>query len=142
MRTLFKSGASVLCFAIVLCAATASVFAQERGLFGPPAIEAVASIANSSKAPLDPNMFFDLATTVPIGSHFGAVVRPYAHRLEGGDWDAEMYQLQIRYQSTTRIPVRVDAGIITSPLGLGTLQLRADQSPAIKIPFYYYMPLP
>jgi hypothetical protein len=38
--------------------------------------------------------------------------------------------------------VRVDAGIITSPLGLGTLELRADLSPAIKTPFYYYMPLP
>ena len=53
-----------------------------------------------------------------------------------------MYQLQLRYQSTTKIPVRVDAGIITSPLGLGTLELRADLSPAIKTPFYYYMPLP
>jgi hypothetical protein len=142
MRTIFKAGTSVSCFALVLSAAAAPLFAQERGLVGPPAIEAVASIANSSEAPLDPNLFFDLAATVPLGTHFGAVVRPYAHRLEGGDWAAEMYQLQLRYQSTTRIPIRVDAGIITSPLGLGTLQLRADQNPAIKIPFYYYMPLP
>jgi hypothetical protein len=53
-----------------------------------------------------------------------------------------MYQLEMYYQSGTRIPIRVDAGIITSPLGLGTLELRADQSAPIKIPFYYYMPLP
>ena len=118
------------------------VYAQERSPLGPPAIEAVASISNSSEAPVDPFIFLDLAATMPIGDHFGTVVRPYAHRLEGGDWAFEMYQLQVYYQSTTRIPVRVDAGVITSPLGLGTLELRADQSAPIKIPFYYYMPLP
>jgi hypothetical protein len=119
-----------------------AVQAQERSLIGPPAIEAVASITTGSDAIDDPFVFLDLATTVPIGSRFGAIVRPYAHRLAGGEWEAEMYQLQLRYQSQTGIPIRVDAGIITSPLGLGTLELRPDLSPAIKIPFYYYMPLP
>jgi hypothetical protein len=122
--------------------AATPALAQERVLFGPPAIEAVASIANSSDEPFDPYLFLDLAATVPIGDRFGAVVRPYAHRLEGGEWSAEMYQLQVFYQSATRIPIRVDAGILTSPLGLGTLELRADQSATIKTPFYYYMPLP
>ena len=139
MRTRFTLP---IALAVLLSVNAIPALAQERSLVGPPAIEAVASIANSSEAPLDPYLFFDLAATVPIGSHFGAVVRPYAHRLEGGDWSAEMYQLQLRYQSTTRIPIRVDAGIITSPLGLGTLELRADQSAPIKIPFYYYIPLP
>lgn len=120
----------------------AAVEAQERSLIGPPAIEAVASMTTGSDAIDDPFIFLDLATTVPIGSRFGAIVRPYAHRLAGGEWEAEMYQLQLRYQGRTRIPIRVDAGIITSPLGLGTLELRPDLSPAIKMPFYYYMPLP
>lgn len=128
--------------ALIVMAAAVETRAQTSPLVGPPAIEAVASITTSSAAPDDPFLFFDLATTLPIGSHFGAIVRPYAHRLAGGDWSAEMYQLELRYQSTTRIPVRVDAGIITSPLGLGTLELRPDLSPAIKTPFYYYMPLP
>lgn len=128
--------------ALLVFATTANAEAQTSPLVGPPAIEAVASINTSSDALDDPFLFFDLATTVPIGSHFGAIVRPYAHRLAGGDWAAEMYQLQLRYQSTTKVPVRVDAGIVTSPLGLGTLELRADLSPAIKTPFYYYMPLP
>jgi hypothetical protein len=136
MRTHFKF------LVVLLVLSSKTVFAQERGLAGPPAIEAVASISNSSEAPLDPFIFLDLAVTMPIGERFGTVVRPYAHRLEGGNWAAEMYQLQVFYQSTTRIPIRVDAGIITSPLGLGTLELRADQSAPIKIPFYYYMPLP
>ena len=128
--------------ALIVFALAVEAQAQSSTPVGPPAIEAVASIVTGSDAPDDPFLFFDLATTLPIGSHFGAIVRPYAHRLAGGDWSAEMYQLELRYQSTTRIPVRVDAGIITSPLGLGTLELRPDLNPAIKTPFYYYMPLP
>jgi hypothetical protein len=53
-----------------------------------------------------------------------------------------MYQLQLRYTSSTRIPVRVDAGIISSPLGLATLELKADRNPTIGAPFYYFVPLP
>jgi hypothetical protein len=128
--------------ALLVLVLAGDVSAQTAPLVGPPAIEAVASIATSSDAADDPFLFFDLATTVPIGARFGAIVRPYAHRLAGGNWSAEMYQLQLRYQSATKIPVRVDAGIITSPLGLGTLELRPDLSPAIKTPFYYYLPLP
>ena len=138
-----RTRVTLLVASVILSHSAATpALAQERGLLGPPAVEAVASIANSSDEPFDPYLFFDLAATVPIGDRFGAVVRPYAHRLEGGEWSAEMYQLQLFYQSTTRIPIRVDAGIITSPLGLGTLELRADQSATIKTPFYYYMPLP
>jgi hypothetical protein len=123
-------------------ATAADVHAQSSGAVGPPAVEAVAAITTSSEAPGDPFLFFDLAATLPVGSRFAAIVRPYAHRLAGGDWAAEMYQLQLRYQSATRIPVRIDGGIITSPLGLGTLELRPDLSPAIKAPFYYTSPLP
>ena len=123
--------------------AAADAHAQTSGrLIGPPAIEAVAAVQTSSDEPGDPFLFFDLATTVPIGTRFGAIVRPYAHRLAGGEWDAEMYQLQLRYQSGTRIPVRIDAGIISSPLGLGTLELKPDVNPAVKMPFYYFVPLP
>jgi hypothetical protein len=132
--------------AILVMAAAAGMSreasAQSWGILGPPAIEAVAALATSSDAPDDPFLFFDLATTVPIGSRFATIVRPYAHRLAGGDWEAEMYQLQLRYQSATRIPVRIDAGIISSPLGLGTLELKPDVSPTIKNPFYYFVPLP
>ncbi len=128
--------------AALLLAGTAAAEGQDHDRLGLPAIEAVASVASSSSAPADPFVFLDVAATFPLGRGFGAIVRPYAHRLAGGDWEAEMYQLQLRYQSRTRVPVRLDAGIITSPLGLGTLELRPDLSAAIKAPFYYHSPLP
>jgi hypothetical protein len=52
------------------------------------------------------------------------------------------YQLQVRYLSDTHVPFRVDAGIIPSPLGLGTLERRPDLNPLIGPPFYYVVPLP
>jgi hypothetical protein len=109
---------------------------------GQVTVEAVAAVTTSSAHADDPSVFLDGAATVRMGSGFDAVVRPYARRLPGGDWDALMYQLQVRYQSTTAIPVRIDAGIITSPLGLGTLELRADVNPTVGAPSYYFSSLP
>ena len=105
--------------AIVLMAGTvptAPVSAQ--GLQpGRMAIEAVAAISTSSSDADDPFVFLDLANTIRVNEKLDVIVRPYARRLPGGDWDALLYQAQIRYQPAEK--VRLDAGIITSPLGLG-----------------------
>ena len=47
--------------------------------------------------------------------------------------------LSVRYP---RCPFRVDAGIIPSPLGLATLEMRPDLNPTVAPPFYYVVPLP
>ena len=107
---------------------------------GRMAIEAVAAVASTSDAPDDPFVWLDLATTVRVRDNVDVIVRPYARRLPGGDWDALLYQAQVRYQPTDTL--RVDAGIITSPLGLGTLELRPDLNPVVSYPFYYFAPLP
>ena len=54
----------------------------------------------------------------------------------------EMYQLQVRYVSSTRVPFRVDAGILPSPVGLFTLELQPHRNPLINPPSYYFAPLP
>lgn len=107
---------------------------------GPPAIEAVAAISTSSANPDDPVIVLDLATTVPVAQGLDVIVRPYARRLVGGDWDAMLYQAQVRYQPIAGL--RLDAGIITSPLGLGALELRPDLNPLVSYPFYYFGRLP
>ena len=50
--------------------------------------------------------------------------------------------LQVRYRPSTRIPLRVDAGIISSPLGIIALEMRPDRNPIIGTPSYYFSPLP
>jgi hypothetical protein len=104
------------------------------------AIEAVAAVASTSDAADDPFVWLDLVTTIRVRDKVDVIVRPYARRLPGGDWDALLYQAQVRYQPTDS--VRLDAGIITSPLGLGTLELRPDLNPVVSYPFYYFAPLP
>ena len=123
------------------CACAAVVPASAQDAFGRVSVEAVASVSITS-ANRQPFVILDAVSTVQLAEGWDAVVRPWARRMPAGDWAAEMYQLQLRYSSSTRVPFRVDAGIISSPIGLSTLQLRADRNPTISAPFYYFQPLP
>jgi hypothetical protein len=126
--------------ALQLLAGPAIAHAQDPT--GRVAVEALASASVSSADDGDPFLTFDQTSTVGVGNGWDVVIRPWARRMPGGDWAAEMYQLQVRYTSSTRIPVRVDAGIICSPIGLSTLELKPDVNPTIGAPFYYFVPLP
>jgi hypothetical protein len=126
--------------ALALLLQPATVRAQD--VTGRVAMEAVASISLSSADGGDPFLMFDQTSTIGVGRGWDVIVRPWARRMPGGDWGAEMYQLQMRYTSSTRIPFRFDAGVISSPLGLATLELKPDLNPTIGAPFYYFVPLP
>ena len=58
----------------------------------------------------------DAVGTVRLTSGFDVVIRPYSRRLPGGDWASQMYQLQVRYQTTRGVPLRVDAGVISATI--------------------------
>ncbi len=141
MRLLTRIPAFALGCALTLGAAAAPE-AAAQDVTGRVAMEAVVSASVTSEANNDPFLIFDAVSTIRAGRGWDVVIRPWARRLPGGDWGAEMYQLQLRYVSSTRVPVRLDAGIISSPLGLATLELRPDRNPTIGAPFYYYAPLP
>lgn len=84
-----------------------------------------------------PGVMVDATVAVDLGGGMTAIARPWTWRRPNATATFQWYQLQLRYQSRTRVPVRVDAGIITSPLGLGTLQQRADLNPTITpVPYY------
>jgi hypothetical protein len=84
-----------------------------------------------------PGTIVDATIAVDLGGGLTVIARPWAWRRPNATATFEWYQLQVRYQSRTRLPVRVDAGIITSPLGLATLQQRADLNPVITpVPYY------
>src|SRR5262249_15544207 len=90
-------------------ASAQSWFAEHVG------VEFVGAVTTSSPTPTDPFILFDGTATVRLTSTVDVIVRPWFRRLPGGDWSSEMYQLQLRYQPPTRLPVRLDAGIISSP---------------------------
>ena len=89
-----------------------------------------------------PAGMLDATARFEVGGGATVVVRPWAWRRPDATWTAQWYQLQLRYQSRTRVPIRLDAGIITSPLGLNTLQMRADLNPTIAPVFYYVASVP
>jgi hypothetical protein len=125
----------------LLLATVSGAPAAAQGLQpGRIAIEAVAAVSNSSAAADDPFVFLDLTTTTRVNDSLDIIVRPYARRLPGGDWDALLYQAEIRYQPVSGL--RLEAGILSSPLGLGTLELRQDLNPGVASVFYYFSPLP
>jgi hypothetical protein len=106
------------------------------------AVEFVGAITTTSTNPDDPFIVLDGTATVRLASTVDVIVRPWFRRLPGGDTSKEMYQLQVRYQPTTKLPVRIDAGIIASPLGIIALEMRPDRNPIIGSPSYYFSPLP
>lgn len=90
-----------------------------------------------------PALMLDALTTVRVGSDLVAIVRPWAWRRPDGTWTAAWYQMQARYQRRVNSAnLRIDGGIITSPIGLGASLMRADANPLMAPPFYYVVPLP
>ena len=67
--------------------------ARAQDIVGRVAVEAVASAKITSATVNDPFMIFDAVSTIRVGRGWDAVVRPWARRMPGGDWGAEMYQL-------------------------------------------------
>ena len=113
-----------------------------QGLSGRVALEGIASMSARASAVDDPMVVLDLVGTVRIADGWDVVVRPWSMRRPGGDWMFEMYQLQLRYVSSTPLPFRMDAGIMPSPVGLFTLELQPHRNPLISAPSYYFAPLP
>jgi len=129
-------------FTIAALASLPRTAAAQTSLSEAWTMEAVVSGSTDTHTPADPFFLFDATLTGRLHDGLDIVVRPYAHRLSGGDWTAEMYQLQLRYVTPTRVPVRVEAGILSSPLGLNTLELLPSKNPTISAPFFYFAPLP
>ena len=135
-RTMATTVATVL---LALCAAPIAA-AQESA---PARLSADTAVSLSMFSNNDHvGGMFDATISVDAGKGLTAIVRPWVWRRPDGTSTFQWYQLQVRYQTRTRLPVRIDAGIITSPLGLSTLQQRADLNPTIAPVFYYVIPLP
>jgi hypothetical protein len=130
----------VSCAAVALAAAAPA--SAQSDLSQRVAIELAGAVNTASTDWNDPFVFIDATATVRLTDALDVVVRPYARRLPGGDWSKEMYQLQVRYQPQTFLPLRIDAGIISSPLGIVALEMRPDRNPVIGSPSYYFSPLP
>ena len=123
-------------FALIAMLVQADVVTAQEGGVSRVSADTVVSAAMQSGASR-PGLMMDATVAVDLGGGMTAIARPWAWQRPNATSTFQWYQLQLRYQSRTRVPVRVDAGIITSPLGLATLQQRADLNPTVTpVPYY------
>jgi hypothetical protein len=84
----------------------------------------------------------DAVASVAMGRGFEAIVRPIASRLGSGEWNRQIWVAALRYERPGDIGIRVDAGLIPSPVGLGNLMLRPHLNPTVSLPSALFTALP
>ncbi len=90
-----------------------------------------------------PGASVDISSVIRIGAGWSAHIRPWFFKSSavGSTWSRELYQAALRYEHHGALSLRVDAGYIASPLGLGMLDMRADLNPTIQPHLSYFVPL-
>jgi hypothetical protein len=86
----------------------------------------------------------DSVVSVGLGRGFEATVRPWAMRTTTMTaWNRQIWLATLRYQRTgRRISLRVDGGLIPSPVGLANMMLRPTLNPTIGLPASLFQGLP
>jgi hypothetical protein len=84
----------------------------------------------------------DAVLSVGFGSGFEGMIRPWAQRQANGDWNKQIWIAAVRYQRPGPIGLRVDAGLIPSPIGLSNLLLRPQLNPTVSLPASLFTALP
>ena len=105
----------------------------------PVAVDTVVAVDHIADAnvPDATGVVFDAVASVGLGRGFEAFIRPIAQRLDRGttaEWNRQIWIAALRYQRPGDIGLRVDAGLIPSPIGLANLMLRPHLNPTIALP--------
>jgi hypothetical protein len=87
-------------------------------------------------------VILDAVVSADVGRGFQAIVRPFAQRLSSGEWNRQIWIATLRYERSGPVGVRVDAGLIPSPIGLANLTLRPHLNPTISQPASLFTRLP
>ncbi len=90
-----------------------------------------------------PGASIDISSVIRVGGGWSVHLRPWFFKssANGSTWSREMYQAAARYERPGRVALRVDAGYIASPIGLGMLDMRADINPTILPHMGYMVPM-
>jgi hypothetical protein len=78
---------------------------------------------------------------VRLGDRWIVYVRPWARLPRTTEWDWEIYQAAVRYERGGRVALRVDAGRIASPIGLGQMDTSPATNPTIMPHIAYFSPM-
>jgi hypothetical protein len=102
-----------------------------------------------SSVPRSSGVWIDVFGAYRLFEGFDVLARPVIlRRTFDGSWTKQMYQLGVRYErpgdgpgGLRSIGLRIDAGYMPMPIGLGMLENRQDLNPVISQHSAYYLPL-
>jgi hypothetical protein len=113
------------------------------------AIDTSASIdqAVDGDGNLSTGMIVDGVMSADLGGGFQAIVRPFVQRLPArigavAEWNRQVWVAEIRYERPGPVGLRVEAGLIPSPIGMANLTLRPHLNPTIAQPASLFTRLP
>ena len=151
MRTLHRgavTGLAVLALAAPL-RAQSHPNAQSPRVLGPGssrvALDVVAAVDGDTGSHVrrDATGWFDLFGAVRLADNLDFRARPVVYRRSfNGTWTAQMYELALRYERPGAVGVRVEAGQLSSPIGLSILENRPDRNPVVSPHSTLYLPIP
>lgn len=130
--------------ACVLALLTTWPCAAQQSRFAPVAVDSDVSTDGAVDADgnTTSNIILDAVGSVRIADHLEAVVRPFLQRSATGDWNWQVWVAEVRYERAGRVGVRIDGGLIPSPVGYANLFLRPHLNPTIAQPASLFQPLP
>ncbi len=85
---------------------------------------------------------FDMLGGWRVAPRLEVLARPVVSRRSDDTWDANLYQLAMRYTRPGTVRLRVEGGFLPSPIGILPLEARADQNPVIVSATSYQAALP
>lgn len=109
------------------------------------ALDTVAAVDGDtgSSVPRKATAWFDAFTAVKIVEGLDLRARPVVFRRSfDGKWQAQMYELSLRYEKAGRIGFRFEGGQFPSPIGLSITENRPDRNPVISQHSTLYLPIP
>ena len=90
-----------------------------------------------------PTSWIDVFGAVRLIEGLDLRVRPVIFRRSfDGQWRTRMYELALRFERPGRVGLRLDAGQMSSPIGLSMLENRPDVNPVISQHSTLYLPVP
>ena len=143
-----RGGASLsaLCRAIGIAAAlilSAPVLAFAQSSRFALDTVAAADVGIGSQVTRRSTAWFDVFGAVRIADGLDLRARPVVFRRAfDGSWQAQIYELAIRYERPGPVGLRVDAGHFSNPIGLSILENRPDKNPVISQHSTLYLPVP
>ena len=107
-------------------------------------LDSVAAIdrTSDSNSTAPTGVIMDAFASAQLGNGFEIYARPFVQRLATGEWNRQVWLAAVRFERKGPVGLRVDAGLIPSPIGLANLTLRPHINPTISQPAWLFQGLP